>query len=200
MRQLAKIFTFVLLRPRIRGRENAAITGNTIILSNHFMLRDPIILAALFKPQIHFIAKEELFRSRLFGAFLRKLGTFPVHRGASDIKAVRTGLQILASGGVLGIFPEGTRSRTGEVGDFESGVAVFALKTGATVIPVVIHNRYSFFTRPCVTIGEPLDMERFADAKRNSQVTAAATEYFRDCFVALKDRPWEEKRHAPADC
>ncbi len=200
MRQLGKIFVYVLIRPRVRGRENAAIKGNTIILCNHLKLRDPIILAALFKPQIYFIAKEELFRSRILGWFLRKAGTFPVKRGGSDIEAVRTCLDILKSDGVLGVFPEGTRSRTGELGEFEPGAAMFALKTGATVVPVVIHNRYSFFKRPYITIGAPLDMGRFTGIKRTAQVIADATNHFESSFLKLKSLPWEGKQHARARC
>lgn len=188
MRFLAKIFV-LFLRPKVRGRENLEITGNTIVLCNHLKLRDPIILIALFKRPIHFIAKVELFRSWFLRFILTKMGTFPVNRGASDIKAVRTCLNILKSDGVLGVFPEGHRSKTGELQDFEPGVAMFALRTGAKVVPVVIHNRYSFFKRPYITVGSPLDMSRFTGAKPNADMIAEATEYFYDSVKKIKNMP-----------
>jgi len=194
LRLLAKVIV-ALMRTRVRGRENLSFEGSAIIISNHLQLRDPPILIALFKRKIHFIAKVELFRNPFLRFILTSIGTFPVKRGMSDIKAVRRSLDVLRAGGVLGIFPEGKRSRTGEMQEFEPGVAMFALKTGAKVIPVAIHEHYTYFRRPPrVTIGEPLDMSRFEGMKRSAQTNELVTRYMYESVLALKNRPWEEKR------
>ena len=199
MRVLAKIFV-LLLRPKVRGRENLEISGNTIIICNHLKLRDPVILMALFKRQIHFIAKVELFKTWFLRNFLLKMGTFPVNRGGSDIKAIRTGLNILKEGGVLGVFPEGTRSRTGELGPFEPGIALFALKTGAKVVPVVIHNQYSFFKRPLITIGAPINFISANGNRRNSELVSKTAKHFYDCVKQIKDQSWGETKNANTGC
>jgi len=77
---------------------------------------------------------------------------------------------------------------------------MFALKSGAKVVPVVIHNKYSFFTRPCISIGTPVDTASFSEGKRTSEVIAKTTDHLRESFVALKNRPWKGTTHAAAGC
>lgn len=84
------------------------------------------------------MAKEELFQIPLFGWLLKGLGAFPVRRGTPDRRAFKRALAVLAAGNVLGIFPEGTRSKTGELGPAEEGAAVLALRSGAPVVPAGI--------------------------------------------------------------
>ena len=199
LKLLSKIVMF-FLRTEIRGRENLNVPGNTIIISNHLQLLDPAMIIAFFKQKVHFIAKEELFKTAFLRMILKHIGTFPVRRGMSDIRAVRNCLEVLRANGVLGIFLEGKRSRTGEVLPFEPGVAMFAMKTGATVIPVMIHHRYSLLKRPHMTVGAPLDMSRFEGMKRGAQTYDQVTQYMRECLLKLKEQPWEDREHARTSC
>lgn len=89
---------------------------------------------------IHFMAKEELFCNPLMGWFLRYVHTFPVHRGHIDRKAVIESFRVLKNGEVLGIFPEGKRTRGGKVGPFHEGFAGIAIKAGVPVLPAAIVN------------------------------------------------------------
>lgn len=104
--------------------ENFPREENCIILSNHLSAWDPITIAHVYKHnEIHFIAKESLFRNRALKWFLGRLHAFPVSRGEADLAAMRTALKVIADGHVLGIFPEGHRRHTPgwEPGKLETG-------------------------------------------------------------------------------
>jgi 1-acyl-sn-glycerol-3-phosphate acyltransferase len=84
------------------------------------------------------MAKEELFNIFILGTLIKKLGAFPVKRNTADKSAIRRAMQVLDEGGVLGLFPEGTRSHTGELGELHHGAALIALKSKKPVLPVAI--------------------------------------------------------------
>ncbi|WP_245579737.1 lysophospholipid acyltransferase family protein [Brevibacterium album] len=130
-------------RPVITGAMNVPKTGPVIIASNHRSFADSIYLSALSPRRVSFMAKAEYFDgknlgNRLVGGFMRSVGAFPVERGstAAAVKALETGEEILRAGGVFGIYPEGTRSRNGEIGEGKTGAAELAIRTGATIVPV----------------------------------------------------------------
>lgn len=122
----------------VHGHEHVPPAGTPLILAaNHRHALDPFVLARGVPPhtgrQVQFMAKQELFVPPL-GSILRAGGTFPVDRSGQDVGSVRTALRVLAAGGTLGIFPEGTRSG----GHIHGGVALLALKGRAPVIPAGI--------------------------------------------------------------
>jgi 1-acyl-sn-glycerol-3-phosphate acyltransferase len=119
----------------IEGTENIPQGKPVILASNHRSYADPVILTMPMKLPVSYMAKEELFRNKLFGWFIRKLGAFPVKRGAGDMSVIDDSINILNSGRNLVIFPEGTRSKDGKVGKGKTGVALIAAKSGADVIP-----------------------------------------------------------------
>ncbi len=163
------IFSLLFL-PKIKGRENIPKTGSVIVYSNHTSLLDPIILGCFLPRKVYFMAKRELFRCRLFGAFLRKLGAFPVNRGTADISAIKQALQILKKGKVFGIFPEGTRNKTGDLKSFAHGVASIAHHSKAVTVPVAITGGYRLFRPIRITIGKPVDFNSFYSKKSNTEV------------------------------
>lgn len=112
--------------------------GPLIVVANHINLADVPLLIVCLGRKAAFMAKEELFRSKLSGYILRNIGTFPVHRGRVDIKAIRQAQQLLAKGGVLIIFPEGSRSSNAQLQSAFSGAALIALRSGAPILPVGI--------------------------------------------------------------
>lgn len=122
--------------------ENAGLipeTGPLIVCPNHTHWFDPVIIAAACpRRPISFMAKSELFRNPVMSAAYRGVWAFPVRRGQVDRTALRTCYDRLGDGHAVGLFPEGTRSRTGQLLRPEPGAAAIALRTGTTVIPVGI--------------------------------------------------------------
>lgn len=123
---------------RVSGAERIPGDGPLVMVSNHVNYIDPLALGAVSPRTLHFMAKKELFAYPLFGALLRRLGAFPVRRGAADRKAIRKALGLLSEGRVVAMFPEGTRSKTGELMELQRGAALLALKSGAPVQPLII--------------------------------------------------------------
>jgi 1-acyl-sn-glycerol-3-phosphate acyltransferase len=144
-------------RWRIQGLENIPTDRPFIICANHFSWWDPPLVACLVshKP-VRFMAKEELFRFPVVGFVLRRVYAFPVRRGKADKTAIRTALDTLRNGGILGLFPEGTRNKTGELLPPQPGIALIALKSGAIVLPVAIAGPYRLLRKVRVKIGKPL--------------------------------------------
>ena len=164
----AKVFYFL----KTTGRENTQMEGAFIIAPNHMSMHDVIFVSASMQRQIYYMAKSELFKNRLLGWLIRKLGGFPVQRGKQDITAIKTSLQILKRGDVLGIFPEGTRVKQGENVRAKTGVALFAYKTKRPVVPVGISTKDQkrrLFRRVYVNFGTPITFEEFAFADGGAQ-------------------------------
>jgi 1-acyl-sn-glycerol-3-phosphate acyltransferase len=142
----------------VSGRELIPREGPVILIGNHVSYLDPPALGVACPRQVYFMAKVELFRIPLFGYIIGALGAFPVKRGAPDRKAIKRALEILASGKVLGIFPEGTRIMTGELGPAEEGAALLALRTGACLVPAGIRGTRG--PGPVrIVFGEPVPQE-----------------------------------------
>ncbi len=151
--------------PVITGLENIPEEGPAIICANHISSRDPLMLASCERRPIAFMGKSELFTVKPLAWLLRKIGCFPVARGEADLSSVRTALNVLRSGDLLGIFPQGhrrTKKMTGEP-PMQTGIAMIALRSSSPVIPIRIEGSWKLFTRVYVTVGKPIT---FPDVKR----------------------------------
>lgn len=144
-----------LFKLQAQGLENIP-DGGAIIASNHITLLDPPAIGAALHRPIHFMAKQELFLNPAFAWIITKLNAFPVQRGTPDRNAIRRALKLLTQQQLLGIFPEGTRSKTGALGDAEPGVALIAAKLGMPIVPTAIINNpqtiFGRWQRPRLTI------------------------------------------------
>ena len=150
----------IFLRLEVIGLENIPKTGPVVIASNHASLLDPPLIGSSASRQVYFMAKEELFVP-IFGQICASLGAFPVKRGEVDLNAMKHALQILKNKKVLGIFPEGTRSKTGALGHAEPGALAIANKGKALVVPTAVIGsnlslRKTFWPKVKVVFGEPL--------------------------------------------
>lgn len=170
---VATVFT-PLYRVKVVGKENIPKEGGVLICSNHIHNFDPPIVGISCPRPIRFMAKEEIFRVPIFGKVIKNLNAFPVKRGMSDREALRTGLKVLKNGEVLGLFPEGTRSKTGKLGKGLAGAGFFALRTDAAVVPCAIVGEYKPFKQIKVFYGKPLNM----DELRKNKVSAEETTDF----------------------
>lgn len=115
--------------------ERVPVAGPVILAANHIGVLDGPLLAIFSPRPVHALTKREMFEGRT-GRFLRRSGQIPLDRFAADPRAVRTSLRVLRDGGVVGVFPEGTRG-DGELRTFHHGAAYLALVSGAPVVPAV---------------------------------------------------------------
>lgn len=170
-----RLLLAVLARCSVEGTERLPRDGAFLIVSNHLSLIDPPVLGALIPRRIVFMAKEELFHVPIIGQLVSWYGAFAIRRGEADRQALRKAVGVLEHGQVLGMFPEGTRSKTGKMNEAHPGAALIALLSGATVVPVAItgtdrvQSPLSLLTRPriAVRVGEPFKMERVRSRKEN---------------------------------
>ncbi len=128
----------LLVRCQIRGRDNVPSQGALIVVANHLNFVDPPLVGSILSRRAVFMAKEELFRSRIVGYIMGALGAFPVSKGHLDRRALRRAVQVLADGQALVIFPEGMRSRGRRLKPAFPGAALIALRSGAPIIPIGI--------------------------------------------------------------
>ncbi|WP_067725421.1 lysophospholipid acyltransferase family protein [Oceanobacillus damuensis] len=173
-RSVVALILFPLYRISIIGKENIPKDGPVIICSNHISNFDPPVVGITSPRDIHFMAKGELFEKPILGRLLSGIQAFPVKRGLSDRNALRKGLEILKDGKTLGLFPEGTRSKTGELGKPLAGVGFFALRSEAAIIPCAIIGPYKAFKKVKVVYGKPMNMEEHRASKSSPQETAEA--------------------------
>ncbi|MHB1127196.1 MAG: lysophospholipid acyltransferase family protein [Bacillota bacterium] len=155
----ALIFTLIW-RWKIIGSENVPLQGPVVMVSNHVTYLDPFMIGGTTKRKVFFMAKAELFKIPILGFLIRNVSAFPVKRGKGDRAALRACMEVLQRGDVLGLFPEGTRSKTGELLPFQGGAALVALKTGAPIVPVAIIGKPGWNLRPFkVVVGKPLAID-----------------------------------------
>ena len=165
-RVIVRILFSLLTRCQVKGRENLPMQGPLLIVANHLSLADPPLINVSLDRKMMFMAKKQLFRFRLIGYLVRGFGTFPVHRGQLDRQALRQAYQVLADGLALIMFPEGMRSRNGQLQPAFFGAALIASRSGAPILPVGISGtekleRLSWlWRRPRITvnIGRPFHL------------------------------------------
>src|SRR5438105_3431215 len=138
VRALIQPFFHLYFRMQRIGREYIPRTGPVIVAANHRSFLDPFVIGTMARRPMYYVAKRELFQRRWQAWFLSALGAFPVDRGASDEQTIATAQGILNRGGIVLIFPEGTRIRPGGLGRPHRGVGRLALQTGAPVVPVSV--------------------------------------------------------------
>ncbi len=157
-RAIAWLLVWLFIRFRVKGKENVPRGGPLMVVSNHLNLADPPLVAIGIGRRTMFMAKQELFRSKLAGYFIRNFGAFPVERRRADRRALADAKQVLAEGFVLVMFPEGSRSKTGNLQPAFPGVALIAYQSGVPILPVAITGSQSIkglgwlLKRPGVTI------------------------------------------------
>jgi 1-acyl-sn-glycerol-3-phosphate acyltransferase len=171
--KLGRLFFLVFFKVfnglEVSGRQYLPKGKGFILVSNHVSNLDPIVLGVACPRNVYFMAKEELFSNRFFGWVLRHVHAFPLKRKGADLSAIRTAIKKVNSGGVILIFPEGTRSTDGKLGPGHEGVGFLADKLNAPVIPAFIKGteialpKGSSSIRPAkisVRFGKQIPLER----------------------------------------
>ncbi|MBQ8227551.1 MAG: 1-acyl-sn-glycerol-3-phosphate acyltransferase [Clostridia bacterium] len=169
-----------ILHPfKFYGAENLPKGGGFIIASNHIFWLDAFYIALCSKKSVHFMAKSELFRYPFFNWFFRSLKAFPVKRGYFDRQALKTATEIIDSGEVLGIFPEGgIVTPDGKPTKAKWGVAYIAGVCKCDVVPVSIYSKKGKgpFKRITIRFGEPIKFSQLnlGEHPRKSDYMSAA--------------------------
>jgi 1-acyl-sn-glycerol-3-phosphate acyltransferase len=166
----------VCFRINVEGRENVPKRGPVILASNHRSFLDSIFIPLVLRRRVTFVAKAEYFDDPKTAWFFRGVGQIPIRRegGSASERALASAAEVLAAGGVFGIYPEGTRTRDGFLHRGHTGVARLSLRTGTPIVPVgligtdevqpVDKRMPRIFRRVTLRFGEPLDAARYADA------------------------------------
>lgn len=208
------LFKYVLMgpglwlmgRPKAEGLENLPKEGPALLASNHLAVVDSFYLPLMAPRRIFFLAKSEYFTGTgLKGAFQRWFfsasGQIPVDRsgGSAAAGALLAGKRVVESGGLLCLYPEGTRSPDGKLYKGKTGLARMALETGAPVIPVAMVGTERLNppgtilprpTRLTVKFGEPLDFSRYEGMAGNRFIERAVTDEIMYALMKLSGQQY----------
>ncbi len=119
----------------VRGRENIPLTGGLIVASNHVAYTDPPVIGFAAQRELHYLAKEELIRQPVLGPLVTAYNAIPIRRGKADVAGMTRAMEVLKGGRALIMFPEGTRSRDGNLLPARPGVGMLAVNTNALIVP-----------------------------------------------------------------
>lgn len=156
LRVIIRGILLIWRRWQIIGLEHLPAKGGVVVVSNHISNLDPVVVGCALTRRIHFMAKVELFKIPVLSFIINLLGAFPVKREKSDRNAIRKALELLQSGSMVGVFPEGTRSKTGELQKAHIGAAMLAVKADVPILPIALKGTKGWFRKITVVIGEPV--------------------------------------------
>lgn len=182
----------------IVGDEHVPRAGAYILVSNHTSLADPPIIGWAVGRRhgrvIHFMAKDEMRRWPVIGWLASQAGTFFVRRGEGDRASQRVALTTLAAGEPIAIFPEGTRSRDGQLKEAKAGAALLALRSGAPLLPVAIAGSQRLFpgrsrvphrSHLTIRVGRPFTLGHQPNGRLEREALAAGTDRIMREIAAL---------------
>ena len=147
IRQIIKVLFKVLFHPTIKGVENIPKNENYVLAGNHTKWLDPIMLIAIIPKQVHFLAKDSLFKG-ITKPIVKGVGAIPVNRKIHDHQALESAIDTLKEKKVICIFPEGTinREKKTKTLPFKIGAVKMAYETNTKIIPFVITGEYKIFS------------------------------------------------------
>ena len=186
---LSWLLTTLWFRLRKFGRENIPKEGPAILVCNHLRMMDTACIIAFSPRKVCFMAKKELFENPFLRAVLTSIGTFPISRGEADLSGIRTALKTLKEGGLLCIFPEGTRNKARKepLLPLQEGVAMISLRAKAPIVPMWVDGGYAPWSRCVFGAGKPMDLGEYEGLRR---VDAAAmkrlTAQMREDMLAVR--------------
>jgi 1-acyl-sn-glycerol-3-phosphate acyltransferase len=181
----------IFSRWKVEGLEQIPPDGPVILVCNHVSYWDPVLVGCAMPRKVRFMAKAELFSIPVFGKILKLLGAFPIKRGQSDRTALRTALRLLKENEVIGVFPEGTRSKTGKLIPFKSGVNMLAYKAQCPILPMAVINSrkvligWRYPVR--VVFGTPVNLISY-DKRPSGEVLEELNEKIRQAVQDILDK------------
>jgi 1-acyl-sn-glycerol-3-phosphate acyltransferase len=192
--RLPSAFVFHL---RYSGQENIPSEGSVVVVSNHQSHLDPPLVGAGCRRQMNYLARDTLYGFRPFDWLMSSLGAIPIDREGSGLAGIKQTLRRLKKGGMVVMFPEGTRTRDGTIGHFRPGFTTLAVRGRAAVLPAAVEGAYQVWPRrrklprpgPIhVHYGQPLDPAEVAGSSEDALIQEAERRV-RACHFILRQRP-----------
>jgi len=172
---IARVVSKFVFRIKVTGRENIPKEGGFILASNHLSYFDPPLVGSWFRRPVYFMAKQELFKNRLFGNIISRTNALPLRRGTIDRAALDSCVEVIERGFGLTVFPEGTRATKGRFLDPKPGVGMVALRARCPIVPAYIHGSNNLKAcllgrdRLSITYGEMLPAEWVASFETSKE-------------------------------
>jgi len=197
VRVLVSLPTLLVYRVRAIGRENVPKKGALVLAPNHLSQMDHFFCGLFLRRKIRFMGKSQLFGPPVLTYVFKHGGVFPIRRGHDDEEAFKTAYTILDQEGMLLVYAEGGRQRSGELGRARPGIGRIALESGVPIVPVAIHGsakvrRWKRLNFPKVTVqyGEPLTFPTEESPSREKQLEAAEAVFakVREMYEGLAGR------------
>ncbi|MDN5725067.1 MAG: 1-acyl-sn-glycerol-3-phosphate acyltransferase [Propionibacteriales bacterium] len=201
-----KPWFMITSRPWLEGEENIPASGPVILASNHQSAIETVLLPAMVRREMSFAAKQELFASkglqnRILATFLKAVGIQPLDRtgGRASASSMEAVSGVLADGGVLGIFPEGTRSPDGRLYKGKTGTARLVLAAGVPVVPVAMINTlavevkgwpFKRMRKPGIRFGPALDFSKWRAGAQNRDVIRHVTDEIMTAIMELSGQEY----------
>lgn len=185
IKAVIRLFMRIAFRIKIVGKENIPKEGACIICPNHKSYYDPPLVVAFNKRHINMIAKKELYKNPILAWLGKTFDVFTVERDGKDIEAVKHSLKILKNGGILGIFPEGTRHGMEKGIKVKNGAVQMAIKSGVPIIPAGIKGDYKIFRKVTITYGEPIYYDKSKINQQDKEEIDKLTEELMNTIVKL---------------
>mgnify|MGYP002622931853 FL=1 len=199
LQKIAQVLFTIWFRARTRGIEHLPKDGPGLILINHQSLLDPLVAGVWLPRPVSYLARHDLFRATVVGWVLRHTYVMPIQRDKGSSAAMRATIERLEQGFWVGIFPEGSRSENGELGEIKPGFLAITRRTHVPVIPVGIAGTEKalplggFFPKPYrvrVVIGEPIDadeVQRLSSKGNQAEMLEMIKQRLSDCRRAAEE-------------
>ena len=200
---MCRAFFYPLYRIRAFGTQNVPKEGPILLLSNHQSFFDPILCQIPLKRDFYCVARDTLYKNKLFGAILLTVNTIPIKRGQADLSAMKTVISKIKQGWGMCLFPEATRTSNGKIADIKPGLGLISRRTGAKVVPVVIdgafecwprHKKFPSLGRIGISYGEPITSEKvkeLGDREFARFLTNQLREMQHECRIKLGREPFD---------
>ncbi len=184
VRALAKVYLKLAYRVKFYGEENLPADGGYILCGNHVSALDPFFLACGMRKDCAFIAKAELFKFAFIRMVAKSFNIYPIKRGTGDIGGIKKAISVVNDGKPLVMFPEGTRSKDGKLGEGKNGVSLIAKKTGCFLVPCAINAKPRLFTQSKVIYGKPFKIN---EVNNSEELTAETTRLMKEISNLLEE-------------
>ena len=176
----------IVYQAEIKGTENVPKKGPIIFCGNHRSYLDPPLMVVTAKRDMKFLAKEELYKNKFLAFLGWAFEAIPVKRDEKDVSAIKNSLKVLKNGDCIALFPEGTRNGLEKGEKVKDGVAFFAVRSGAKVVPCGIQGGTKENRKVIIKYGKPLDYSKYKGTKDKEVLDNITNEIMQDIVNLTK--------------